>query len=274
MSEKLVFLKLGGSLITDKSRAHTLRPDVLERAAFEIAAAIQADPELKLLLGHGAGSFAHVPADRWKTRQGVRTPDEWRGFLQVWSEADELNRLVLDALQHARVGALAFPPSAGVIAQDGQVFSWDIAPIEAALRSHIVPVVYGDVIFDLERGGTILSTEELFIHLAHQLRPQRLLLAGIEEGVWADYPERTELVREITPQNFGQILSRLQGSAAVDVTGGMESKVRTMLGLVEAIPGLEVQIFAGTESQMIQRALSGVQIGTRIHAADPKGSYG
>lgn len=55
-----------------------------------------------------------------------------------------------------------------------------------ALANGILPVVYGDVVFDEVRGGTILSTEDLFQHLAHQLHPERVLLAGLEAGVWAD----------------------------------------------------------------------------------------
>ncbi len=39
MSARLVFLKLGGSLITVKDRPHTPRLDVLERLAQEIAGA-------------------------------------------------------------------------------------------------------------------------------------------------------------------------------------------------------------------------------------------
>jgi isopentenyl phosphate kinase len=64
MSQRLVFLKLGGSLITDKNQAHTARLDVLERMAFEIAAARAQDQDLKIVLGHGSGSFGHyLPAN-------------------------------------------------------------------------------------------------------------------------------------------------------------------------------------------------------------------
>ena len=66
----------------------------------------------------------------------------------------------------------------------------------------MIPLVNGDTIFDDQRGGTILSTEDLFIYLARQLHPERILLAGLEEGVWADYPACTQLIGEITPRNL------------------------------------------------------------------------
>lgn len=126
----------------------------------------------------------------------------------------------------------------------------------------MLPVVYGDVAFDQVRGGTIFSTEDLFNHLARQLSPQRLLLAGSEPGVWADYPDCTSLIERITPQNLELIFPALQGSDAPDVTGGMQSKVTEMLSLVQAVPGLEAFIFSGRQEGNVRRALEGQRIGT------------
>jgi isopentenyl phosphate kinase len=161
------------------------------------------------------------------------------------------------------------PPSAAVLARAGQVASWDLRPLQAALAAGLIPVVNGDVIFDEVLGGTILSTEELFLHLARRLQPRRILLVGIEPGVWADYPTCTRLVDQITPANFIQLAHLLGGSSAVDVTGGMLSKVRTMLELVEAQPGLETRIFSGLQSGAVVEALLGAQIGTRIYSNSP-----
>lgn len=266
-----LLLKLGGSLITDKTRPHTARPEVLRRLAEEISAARQQLPGQRLVLGHGSGSFGHVPARRWGTRNGVHTPEEWRGFVEVWRQAQALNRLVMDALEEAGLPALAFPPSASVLARNGQVERWDLAPLRQALEAGLVPVVYGDVAFDVVRGGTIVSTEDLFETLARQLRPNRLLLAGLEPGVWADFPSRTHLLAEITPASMGQLEAILSGSAAVDVTGGMASKVRQALGLAQEIPGLQAQIFSAETPGVLLHALLGEQVGTIIHSAQQQG---
>jgi len=92
------------------------------------------------------------------------------------------------------------------------------------------PVVYGDVIFDTVWGGTILSTEDLFAHLARQLRPTRLLLAGIEMGVWVDYPINSQLIKEITPHNLSEVAPALEGSAATDVTVAWPAKCKRCSG--------------------------------------------
>ncbi len=266
MSNSLVFLKLGGSLITVKDRPHTPRMDVLERLAHEIAEACEQDPELRILVGHGSGSFGHVPASKYQTRQGVHTTAEWRGFVEVWHAATALNQLVMSALTGANLPVIAFPPSASVTVSDGKVETWNLAPIENALANGLLPLIHGDVVFDERRGGTILSTEDLFTHLALQLHPSRLLLAGIEPGVWRDYPHNTSLVTEITPASFHQLEAGISGSASIDVTGGMLDKVRQIVALVGQESGLEASIFSGEIPGNVQRALSGDKLGTLIHA--------
>ncbi len=260
----LQFLKLGGSLITDKTQPHTLRGETLNRLAVEIASACAQLPGPGLLLGHGSGSFGHVPASRHGTRQGVATPDEWRGFGEVWMEASDLNRLVVEALYAAGLRPITIPPSAVAIAQAGKVLAWDLAPLRSALKNGLLPVVYGDVVFDTARGGTILSTEDIFGHLARELRPRRVLVAGLEAGVWADFPACTRLIPEITPTNLPEVASSLGGSAYPDVTGGMISKVEQLLALVQSVPGLEALIFSGETPGAVVQALLGVNIGTRI----------
>ena len=143
--------------------------------------------------------------------------------------------------------------------------AWDTTTIQAALNAGLLPVIHGDVAFDAALGGTILSTETLFCTLAQRLRPQRILLAGLEAGVWEDFPARTRLAGEITPGNFAQQANGLGRSAAADVTGGMESKVRQMVGLVEQVPNLEILIFSGEEPGNVRRALLGEHPGTIIH---------
>jgi isopentenyl phosphate kinase len=260
----LVFLKLGGSLITDKKRAHTPRPDVISRVAEEIALARRETPELRLLLGHGSGSFGHVAAHKHHTREGVQGQASWLGFAEVWSEARALNQIIIEGLSAAGLPVVAFPPSAFMLSRDGIPAEWPIEGLERALGAGLVPVVNGDVVFDTVRGGTILSTEDVFSALAFALSPRRILLAGIEAGVYADFPACLRPIEQITSASFAHVLQGISGSASVDVTGGMRQKVELMLHLTHQIPGLEALIFSGDIPGNVQNALAGRATGTRI----------
>lgn len=262
----LYFLKLGGSLITQKNRAHTVRRQVLTRLAAEIAAALKQKADLKLVFGHGSGSFGHFAGKRYNTRNGVQTPEQWNGFVEVWQEARALNQIVIETLRSFGLPVIAFPPSASVLARDGKVIEWNLMPLQNALSAGLIPIIFGDVVFDTARGGTILSTEELFVYLAKQFLPERILLAGIEEGVWEDFPACTRLVRNITPQSYAHIAGQIGGSRAIDVTGGMAEKVQQMLELIKEYPSIQALIFSGAKNDLVRLALLGENPGTLIHA--------
>lgn len=266
MNNNLVFLKLGGSLITVKDQPHTPRPDVLERLAQEIAQARDENQKLKLLLGHGSGSYGHVAASQHQTRQGVKSDEEWRGFVEVWRQAAELNHMVMQALSRADLQAVAFPPSAMIFSKGRAIVDWNLEPIFNALDHGLIPVVYGDVVFDQKLGGTILSTEELFAYLAAHMEPRRLLLAGKEPGVWRDYPANTDLLKEITPATFPRFEPGVTNSSAPDVTGGMGDKVRKILWIIEHAPGTSGCIFSAEQPGNLHRALSGEAPGTTLHS--------
>ncbi len=258
----MIFLKLGGSLITDKNRSETPRPEVLHRVAHEIAAARASQPGLQLLLGHGSGSYGHQAASRFRTHLGAVSAAEWLGFAEVWRVANLLNRLVVDAVLEAGLPAISFPPSASAITQEGEIVELADEPIARALSAGLVPVVAGDVAFDRVRGSTIVSTERVFARLAETLRPTHLLLAGVDRGVFADYPQNTRIFDRLGETDLRP--SRVTGSAATDVTGGMADKVRHALAMARAVPGLQVRVFSGAEPGAIRAALTGEPVGTLI----------
>ncbi len=248
----IIFLKLGGSLITDKTGVEQVQADILARLAGEIQAAREANPDLELVLGHGSGSFGHVHGARYGTRQGVRTAEQWHGFARVSAAASRLNELVMSALLETGVPALSLQPSASARCTDGQITELAIGQVEMALAAGLLPVVFGDVAFDTVRGGTIISTEEVLMFLARSLRPSWLLLAGETAGV---LDLDGQVVPLITAENLSEIAPALGGSRGTDVTGGMATKVRGMLDLVAAQPQMQIRIFSGLEPGQLQQAL-------------------
>lgn len=250
--DEVVFLKLGGSLITDKQAVEVTRPSILARAAAEIRAALVLRPALKLVLGHGSGSFGHVAAAKHGTRLGVRGAAQWRGFAEVSAAALRLNALVREALVAEGLPIFNVSPSVSAEVTNGTITHLAMKPIQNALAAGLIPLTHGDVAFDKKRGGTILSTEEVMSYLVPILKPTRLLLVGQSDGV-LDVQGNT--IPKITTANFEAIRPALKGSEGTDVTGGMQSKVTDMLTLVTQFPALTIQIFSGLHSGEIKRAL-------------------
>lgn len=264
MKTEIVLLKLGGSLITDKDIPYTPRLDKLKELALEIKTVLDSTPNLLLILGHGSGSFGHVAAKKHGTRNGVQTAEQWQGFAEVRFQAAELNRYVMEALYNAGVPAISFPPSSSLVSKNRKVIAHNSLTIRKSFDFHILPVVYGDVAFDEALGGTILSTEDVFTFLVEQFSPTRILLAGIEAGVWEDFPARTRLVKQIQLSDYEKMRAGIGGSVSTDVTGGMKAKVEEMLDLIQKNPNLTVQIFSAEENGLLTRALRGENVGTLL----------
>jgi len=260
----LTFLKLGGSLITDKDKPFTARINIIRRAAGEIIKGIEENPNLRIVLGHGSGSFGHYAAAETGFIEGVSSASQWHAFQKVWFAAHELNQIFIEELNRSGLPIISFPPSAAAISENKHIVTWNSEPIKNALENGLIPVVFGDTVFDRTLGGIILSTEELFIHLIKELGPDYILLAGKEPGVWGDYPKNKHILNEISPGIYDRINSSIVGSDSIDVTGGMHKKVALMLEAIKIAPNLNIEIFSGEVPGNIFKALSGIRIGTSV----------
>jgi isopentenyl phosphate kinase len=264
---ELVFLKLGGSVITDKKRESTAREDVIHRACQEISRALKTKSDLSLVLGHGSGSFGHFVANRYGLRDGIQegpqgpqSEDNWRGYAETAAAAARLNRLVADIFLAEGLPIFTLQPSASALCRSGELISMETHPVAQALSHGLIPLVYGDVAFDKVWGCTIISTEQIFACLAHELRPSRIILASIVEGVYDSDPlqnPQARLFQEIGPGNIAQVEQMLSGSHGVDVTGGMLTKVREMYTLVRSQPSLSVHLISGQREGLIEKTLLG-----------------
>ncbi len=256
----LTYIKLGGSVITDKTGQEAADLDVIRQLARELHAALQADSTLQIVLGHGSGSFGHTYAARYGIHRGLAANADWMGFALTSGAALRLNRIVVDELLAAGVPALSLQPSVTIESQGGKLTQWDTRTVTLALQRGLVPVIHGDVAFDAMQGSAIISTEQLLVYLSqiNELRPQRVLLVG-ESGVYTADPRSNpdaQRIPLIDRSNISEVLAGAGGSHGADVTGGMRAKVELLWNMVMAHPGLSAQLI-GPSPGLFQRALLG-----------------
>jgi isopentenyl phosphate kinase len=210
-----------------------------------------------------------VAAKKYRTRDGVRDAFDWLGYAEVAASAARLNQIVTDLFVAEGVPVISFPPSASARCEDGRLIHLDTDSIRHALSHRLVPLVQGDVALDTVRGGTIVSTEDVFVYLASEFRPARILLAGEVDGVYAKASLRGQVIDLITPANVDRYAAALGGSHGTDVTGGMIDKVDQMLKLVTQQPSIAVTIFSGAQPRNVERLLiePARSIGTTIKHA-------
>lgn len=248
----LCFLKLGGSLITDKNQESTFLRSRMAELSGAIHTALSARSDLRLLMGHGSGSFGHFAARKHGTVGGVSTPAQWQGFAEVARVARSLNELVASELSGAGIHVWPIQPSASAECKNGELQTMATWAIQRGLEQGLVPLVHGDVALDHVQGGTIISTESVFFYLAPIFRPQRIFLFGEVDGV-LDGDGR--VIPLITPDMLPSLGGVLGGSHGVDVTGGMSTKVRDMIRLAQAVPEMSIHILSGLDASVVEQAM-------------------
>jgi isopentenyl phosphate kinase len=218
-SETLV-VKLGGSVVTEKTEPETVDRDALADAARALAAV-----DGSLVVVHGGGSFGHHHA----AEHGVSTAEGTRdagSALAIHGAMVELNRVVVDALQDEGVPALPVHPlSAASRDGDGEL-SLPTAQIRCMLDEAFVPVLHGDGVVHAGEGVTVLSGDELVVELAPALEATRVGVCSTVPGVLDGDDAVVDRIG-----SFDEVADVLGASEATDVTGGMAGKVRALLDL-------------------------------------------
>jgi isopentenyl phosphate kinase len=263
LSAKPTVLKLGGSVITHKEKPLTPNLPAIRRLAKEIASA----KHNSLIVVHGGGSFGHPLAKRYKIKEGYNgKASQLLGFAKTHEAMVTLNKLVVDALIKEKIPAVAVSPSSCIITKSGRIYSFSEAPLTKLLSLGFVPVLFGDAVFDLDKGFTILSGDQLIAHLAIHFKAERIIVGVDVDGLHTADPKlnkKAELLDHVTLKELENTGQRIEKEKANDVTGGMPRKVKEIAPAVEV--GISVFFLNAAKPNRLYKALKNEPVkGTRI----------
>jgi len=228
MSDR-VMLKVGGSVITDKSGDCAIN----QRQVSAIAEAVAKNPVPGLVVVHGAGSCGHPEAKRFHLDRGAAAGYA-EGIAVTHASVARLNGEVVAALQEQNVEAVGVHPLHVAFADCGRLVAFEVRHLEKMVTLGMVPVIHGDVVMDQSRGACIVSGDQLVRYLAPLLTIGHVGLATDVPGVL----KGGVVVPEITPAS-GRSL-QVGSSTFTDVTGGMRGKINELLELADAGVGSEI----------------------------------
>ena len=124
----LIFLKLGGSLITKKTQPFTENKEIIKRLAKEIHQA-RKKKCFNLLIGNGGGSYPHVPAKKYKIAQGIINKKSLKGIVEVQDAASRLNRIIVRTLLDVGENAISIQPSSVALTKNSRIIEFYLKPI-------------------------------------------------------------------------------------------------------------------------------------------------
>lgn len=266
MQKQVTLIKLGGSIITNKDIPMSPRHDVLSRLVGEIAKARKERPDTLFVVGHGSGSFAHVPASKYKTMDGFVNDESTLGMAIVLDSAAQLNRIVVHEFLKHDIPAVSLLPSHSLITRARKPDVVFTQVFEEYIRKGLFPVTAGDVLVDLDQGCTIWSTEEVLAFFAREFMQKDWQVGQIVHVTEVDgvYDHQKQVVSEITAHNWPEIEKAITRTKGFDVTGGMGLKIQESLQLAQL--GIHSKILSGHYEDNLYNALIGNQfVGTVIH---------
>ncbi len=251
----MIILKLGGSLITDKTKQFKVRDDVLERLAEEIKESVARE----LIIVHGGGSFGHPVADKYSLQDGFKNKEQIDGLVETRKAMGELSRSVINAFHEHGLPVVAIQPSANITCRAGRIENIDTGVIKKFLELGTIPVLFGDVVLDKDLGFCILSGDQITTFLALEFRADRVILAADVDGVFDKNPKKSsdaKLIPEIAKDDK-TILDSLKSQKG-DVTGGIKGKLQEIIDLAKK--GVPSQIINALVPGRLKKALSGDEV--------------
>ena len=245
-----IVIKFGGALITKKDQECVANVEIIRNLCSVVHNITQHG--IQVILIHGAGSFGHLKAKRWRLNEGHIPNFQIEGDVcnsqheaveQVRSDMLTLNAIVVSELKKFDLDVLSHPPHTWA-SNLGPHFD---GPLDAftANTPNIVHVSFGDVVdVDGDAQFGILSGDDLVARLSLELHDiESLIFAmGGVDGLLRVPPhvaKDEDLIEEWSPEidyeGFHQ--------SDIDVTGGIGLKINR--GHLVAQSGIGVHLVNG-----------------------------
>ena len=249
----MILIKLGGSVITDKSQYKKFNKEQTARLCREIA-----ESGRSVMIVHGAGSYGHVLAKRYAIQNGLVDFAQVSPAAMVHHDAMELGLLVTSEHMAVGIPAASLSPGSCFVMDEGRLVVNDDEVIRRMSHVGIMPVTHGDVVMDRQKGFAIVSGDELMEVMARIFKPERIVFVSDIDGLYDSNPKENPEARMI-PEVTQEILDGVSSDEDVDdVTGGVRNKMEAMLRMCS--PDRDCVLVNGTVPGRLLSLLRGEEV--------------
>lgn len=266
--KELYIIKLGGAAITDKTKDYTLRPEILSNVLNEISFS-----DKRVIIIHGAGSFAHNIAKEYKLAHGldssVSRDLQYKGVSITRRSLLNLHTAVLDSTMGANLLPFSFPVSAIFVSEgEKHLHSHYLDGVVEALDKGFTPILYGDISFDTKTHFRVISGDRIIRVLVRHLKEQKtndgdallnkivVIFGSNVNGLYDKDPkfEDAKMFEQINNDQINDLIEIAGESAGTDVTGGMKGKLMEIKQISDL--GSQVQIVNIMKENRMYEALT------------------
>jgi len=225
----MIVIKLGGSVITDKSSYRTFRKSTASRLCREIKASGK-----DVMVVHGAGSFGHILARDNRLNDGFVSKEQIGAVARVCYDTRELSSMVVEAMLDEGIPAVSVPTGSCFYMDGRELIIDNDYVLRAMTEKGMMPVMFGDVVQDKRLGFAICSGDQITEILSRRFDAERVIFVSDVDGLYDKDPKHDSGAVLLTDVDKDTLDSVDTDSDVADVTGGVRSKIETMLRMCSA----------------------------------------
>ena len=249
----MILIKLGGSVITDKTEYKKFNRKCVSRLCREIK-----DSEKNVIVVHGGGSFGHVLAKEFELHKGRIRDDQTDAVTRVSRDMRELNGMVVSEMIDAGISSVSIPTGSCFLMDDGELLMNDTEILQRYVDLGVVPVMFGDAVLDRKRGFGICSGDTVMKHLADIFSPEMVVFVSDIDGLYDRDPKVSKNTKMIADVDEDVLKNVPPETTVADVTGGVHAKMKTMLSL--CTDGRDCILVNGTVDGRLRSLLAGEKV--------------
>jgi isopentenyl phosphate kinase len=255
----MYLVKLGGSVLTNKETFENQKGKKIFYRTRTARLLSELGPiGEEFILVHGAGSFGHPLAKKYKLKDGYKKESQIPIVAKVHEDVRALNLNIIRAMGERGISAASLPPSSLVEFSKGNLKKVNTRPFRHHLEMGVVPVTFGDVVPDTSRKFGICSGDDLMMHLAKEFKPRIAIFVTKVDGIYTGDPKTgpSEFIPEINENTIRLIQD--SNDDVPDVTGRMKRKAKMMLTIAEG--GVDCVVLNGLKKNRLKKAIKGENV--------------
>jgi isopentenyl phosphate kinase len=264
MNKKSIVLKLGGSLLTDKSIPYKLRENTLNAVVQEIKECMALGLLEELVIIHGVGSYGHPPVLKHNLHKGFKSPDQLILLSETQHIVNKYRSSIVKAFLDIGIPINLMHASSITVGKNMKITDCFFKALKGYLSLGMVPLIGGDMMYDEKMGFSVCGGDQLAVIISREIGANYLIFATDVLGIYDKDPKNDPdalLLKKINIKEIEQLIEKNELKSQIDASGSMRGKMISLISAKDLIEkGLKVSILSMIKTNYLKYYLQGHEI--------------
>ncbi|MBN2156939.1 MAG: amino acid kinase [Candidatus Lokiarchaeota archaeon] len=263
MKRKLTIIKLGGSLLTDKSVPYTAKTDTISSVGKELKECLESGLIEDLIIIHGVGSFGHIPVLKHKLHLGLQNEEQLIAMSRTQHEINQFRLKLTEIFIENGLPVNLLHASSFCVSKKMKISENFTNSVKGYMSIGMIPLIGGDMLYDSKMGFSVGSGDQFMVLFAKKFSADNLIFVSDVDGVFTSDPKNNpnaQILSSIKIKDLGELIKKTVSSPLNDVSGAMKGKLRAIYSLKSEINnGKNVCLLSMNTYGKLKSLLSAVQ---------------